>query len=576
MNPSDPTLTPRPSPTPARRGIGRTTAIGARTLTAGTATSPTTNPATATEAMEPPPRAPAGARPATPAADTPATAADERPLYQQLADRLAQLMDSGALAAGTRLPSVREAAAEQLVSVSTVLQAYRLLEDQARIEVRPRSGYFVRRTPDRQPARDGAVNADGSPPAPGGARRSGRRTALAEPAPSHPPVDAQDVGISALTEQVMRAAADPAVISFGAACPEPELFDQERLRRALSQATLRHRGSLQLYPPPLGHEGLRQAIARRSLSMGCTLRPQDIVLTSSCTASVALCLQTVTRPGDTVALESPTCFSFLQMLEALHLKALEIPTHPRHGLSVDALALALRTQPVRAVLAVPTLQNPLGASMPLVERQRLAELLAEHQVPLIEDVIFNALAEREEHRRTVKSFDREGLVMLCGGFSKTLAPGLRVGWLEAGRHTEALRRRQAAMIGGHTGVVEAAMADLLEQPGMQAQLRRLRNTHAPRIAEGRTLIAELFPAGTRVTDPAGGIMLWVELPPRFDTLALFHAALAEGICIAPGAMFSASTRYRHCLRLSVSAPWTPARRAALARLGELIAAQQDN
>ncbi|MEY4416538.1 MAG: hypothetical protein RIQ53_3831, partial [Pseudomonadota bacterium] len=447
--------------------------------------------------------------------------------------------------------------------------------DQARIEVRPRSGYFVRRTPDRRPDPEAAPPADGSRPATAaGSRRTARRHAPAEPAASHPPVDAQDVGISALTEQVMRAAADPAVISFGAAGPEPELFDQERLRRALSQATLRHRGSLQLYPAPLGHEGLRQALARRSLSMGCTLRPQDIVLTSSCTASVALCLQTVTRPGDTVALESPTCFSFLQLLEALHLKALEIPTHPRHGLSVDALALALRTQPVRAVLAVPTLQNPLGACMPLAERQRLADLLAEHQVPLIEDVIFNALAEREEHRRTVKSFDREGLVMLCGGFSKTVAPGLRVGWVEAGRHTEVLRRRQAALAGGHTGVVEAAMADLLEQPGMQAQLRRLRSTHAPRIAEGRSLIAERFPQGTRVTDPAGGLMLWVELPADVDTLALFHAALAEGICIAPGAMFSASNRYRHCLRLSVGAPWTPARRAALARLGELVAAQR--
>lgn len=463
------------------------------------------------------------------------------PLYRQLAERLALAIRQGALRPGSRLPSLRQAAREHQVSVATVVQAYHALEDARLVRANARSGHVVL-----------------SPP-----------RALPEPDTSAPPHAPLAVDISSLTDRVMAAMDEPGMVSFGAACPQAELFDVERLRRAMAQATLRQRALLGRYPQVPGELAARQAIAQRALAWGCTLNPADIQLTNSCTESVALALRAVTRPGDTVALESPTCHSFLQMLEALHLKALEIPTHPRHGLSVDALALALRTHPVRAVLAVPTLQNPLGASMPQTERRRLAELLARHQVPLIEDAIFNDLAERDEHRRTVKSFDREGWVMLCSSYSKTLAPGLRIGWIEAGRFATTVRRHASVMGGGHTPVVQAALARLLTQPGYEPHLRRLRQALAARVDEARGLIAAHFPPGTRVTDPPGGIMLWVELPPQADGLALFSACLAEGICIAPGTMFSATGGYRHCVRLSFGSGWGEAQRQALQRVGAL-------
>ncbi|NRF69011.1 PLP-dependent aminotransferase family protein [Aquincola sp. S2] len=467
------------------------------------------------------------------------------PLYLQLADRLALAIRSGALGHGDRLPSVRQCAREQSVSVATVLQAYRHLEDARLVEARPKSGYFV---------------AAALPPP------------LQEPDTSAPPADSLAVDVASLTERVMQMAADPHTLSFGAACPAPEFYDQERLRRALTQATRRHRALLCQYPQAGGNESARRAIARRALPWGCSLDPRDIVLTDGTTDAIGLCLQTVTRPGDIVALESPTSFGFLQVLQALHLRALEIPTHPRHGLSVDALALALQTQPVRALLAVPTLSNPLGASMPLGERKRLAQLLAEHQVPMIEDAIYNDWSERDEHRRAVRSFDTEGLVMLCSSFSKTVAPGLRIGWVDAGRFTPALRRLKAALSGGHTTVAELAMADLLQQPGYEPQLRRMRQTIARRVDDARRLIAESFPRGTRVTDPPGGIMLWLELPPAIDSLALFRACLEERICIAPGTMFSATDRYRHCIRLSVGGRWDDAQRQALRRIGAIAGA----
>ncbi len=471
-----------------------------------------------------------------------ADAGSAAPLYQQLTERLTDAIRSGALRPGSRLTSVRQAARDHQVSVATVLLAYRQLEDAQLVRAVPKSGYFVASSP----------------------------RALLEPATSAPPPDALAVDVSSLSERVLQLAADPQVVSFGTACPAPDMYPQERIRRALSQATLRQRALLVKYPLVPGEDALRGAIARRALGMGCTLDPRDIVITNGCNESVRLCLQAVTKPGDTVALESPTSFGFLQILEALHLKALEIPTHPRHGLSVDALDLALQTQPVRALLAVPTLQNPLGASMPLAERRRLAQLLARHQVPLIEDVIYNDLAERDEHRRAVKAFDTDGLVMLCGSHSKTVAPGLRIGWLEAGRFGTPVRRLKAALSGANTPVVEMAMADLLTQPGYEPHLRRLRQAIAPRIAEARALIAEHFPRGTRVTDPQGGIMLWVELPTSVDSLLVFKACLDEGICVAPGTMFSATDRYRHCLRISVGSGWGDAQRLALRRVGVMV------
>ena len=257
----------------------------------------------------------------------------------------------------------------------------------------------------------------------------------------------------------------------------------------------------------------------------------------------------------------------------MHLRALEDPHRIRApGLSLDALQLAFDTQPVKAVLAVPTLSNPIGASMPLAERKRLAQMVAERGIPLIEDVLYNDLAEQDDRRRAVKAFDTTGHVMVCGSFSKTVAPGIRLGWVEAGRWGAQVRRLKAVHSGGHTELLELAMADLLTQAGSESAYRQLRATIAARVDEARGLIAESFPRGTRVTDPAGGYILWVELPPGSDSLALFHACLAEHICFAPGTMFSATDRYRRCLRLGVGGRWDAEQRAGLRRIGELARA----
>jgi DNA-binding transcriptional MocR family regulator len=472
-------------------------------------------------------------------------------LYLEVAENIARSIRSGVLARGERMPSVRTLALQQGVSVSTAIQAYRALEDARLIESRPRSGTFV----------------------------AARPAPLPEPETTRPPVASQPVQASALAVRVMQLATDARYVSFGAACPGPELFDHDRIRRAVTRAALRHRDHLTRYAFGTGQEPLRRAIARHALAMGCQLDPERIVVTNGCRDALVLGLRAITQPGDVVALESPTYFGLLEILRHLGLRALEIPTHPRHGLALDALQLALDTQPVKAVLAVPTLSNPIGANMPVAERKRLVRLLAAHDVPLVEDVIYNDLCEQAEWRRAVRSFDSNGLVLLCGSFSKTLAPGVNLGWIEPGRWFQRVAELKGATSGSQTAVLELAMAELLTQPGNESNYRQLRAAFARRVDEARAIVGQSFPRGTRVTDPPGGYILWLELPDAVDAQALFEACLVEHIVIAPGGMFSSTDRYRHCVRLGVAGTWGDAQRQALRRVGAIaraMAAEADS
>ncbi len=468
---------------------------------------------------------------------------DTAPLYRQVADQLHDLIRAGTLRAGDRVPSVRRLSHQQGVSVSTVLQAYQQLEDIGVIEARPQSGYYVRRA----------------------------LAPVDEPQTSRPPQRALTVEVNALAEAVLSVANDPKVVSFGSACPSGELFPLERVRRVLSSRARRARDALGRYGLPPGAEPLRRVIARRALEWGCRIDHRNIVTTSGCMEAINLCLRAVTKPGDLVALESPTYFGFLQILEMLGLRALEIPTHPRSGISLEALELALAEHPVKAVLVMPNISNPIGATMSDAAKKRLVEMLAAKNVPMIEDAIYTDLHFGGASPRAAKAFDRDGNVMLVSSFSKTLAPGLKVGWVEPGRWRDRIRTLKFVTSGGQTEIVELTTAELLESGGLERSLRQLRRKFEAQVDAARGVIAESFPRGTKVSRPSGGYILWVELPPErkggCDAVALFERLLGRGITIAPGPMFSATQRYRNCMRISVGHPWNERFEKALAEVG---------
>ncbi len=463
--------------------------------------------------------------------------------YEKLADEIAELIRSGVLAPGQRVPSVRHASRAHGVSPSTVFQAYYLLEDRGLIQARARSGYFVREHAQRP---------------------------LPEPEPGSLAPQTTEVDVSELVFSVLGSLKDPQTVPFGSAFPSPDLFPLARLARSMGHGLRTLSPHEVIADMTAGNPDLRRQIALRYMAGGVLLPMEELVITNGAMEALNLCLQCVTRPGDLVAIESPAFYACLQVLERLKLKAVEIPVHPREGIDLKALADSLQRLPIKACWIMSSLQNPLGASLSEANKAALYELLQRHQVPLIEDDVYAELYYGQQPPRPVKSFDRDGLVMHCGSFSKSLAPGYRVGWVAGGRHAEQISRLKLMTTLSPSVPAQAAIADYLQHGGYDRHLRRLR--HALEMQQGAMLAsaARHFPRQTRVTRPTGGYFLWFEFPEQVDSLQLFRLALAQGISLAPGPIFSASRRFGHCARLNHGHPWTPQSEDAMALLGRIL------
>ena len=464
-------------------------------------------------------------------------------LYEALAGELARLVQAGTLRLGDRLPSVRRMSQQKTLSLTTVLQAYRLLEDQGIIEARPQSGYYVR----------------GALPQP---------AALPEPELPQTIADPEHVQVDELVMRVVRDAMRSGLVQFGAALPAPELLPTARINRILARVARENPQAANTVGLPEGMLELRTQVARRMLDIGCALQPDDFVITNGCTEAIHLALQATCRPGDLVAVESPTYFGILQALEAQGLRALEIPTHTRDGISLEALSFALEHHPVRAVVAVTNFSNPLGSCMPEENKRALVDLLARYEIPLIEDDIYGELAFRGQRPGVAKLYDRRGLVLLCSSFSKDISPSYRVGWIAPGRYQARVEQLKMATNIATSVLPQMAIAQFLESGGYDSHLRTIRRAYAQKVNEMVQSVLNHFPAGTRVSTPTGGFVIWVQLPGEVDSLVLYQRALAAGITLAPGYIFSASDKYRHFIRLN-AAYMNFAGERALAHLGEL-------
>lgn len=468
-------------------------------------------------------------------------------LYEKFADEIAQLIRTGVLAANQKAPSVRSASRTYGVSQATVYQAYYLLEGRGLLQARPRSGYFV---------------------------RSQAKGLLAEPQISKKIADSTDVDVSELVFSVLSSIKDPNTIPFGSAFPSPELFPLGSLARSMGRAVHSLSAHSILSDMTAGNENLRRQIALRYMISGAILSSDELVITNGALEALNLCLQVTTKPGDLVAIESPTFYAALQILERLKLKAVEIPVHPREGIHLPTLEDSLARLPIKACWFMSSFHNPLGASLSDDKKQHLYNLLERYQVPLIEDDVYAELYFANQPPRSIKSFDRSGLVMHCGSFSKNLAPGYRVGWVSGGRYSEVIHRLKLMTTISPSVPAQAAIADYLQHGGYERHLRKLRATLELQQHAMLDAIARHFPSGTRVTQPNGGYFLWLELPGNINSLQLFSLALAQGISIAPGPIFSATKRFENCVRLNYGHPWNAQAENAIVLLGKIVASLQ--
>lgn len=462
-------------------------------------------------------------------------------LYEEMAGKVAGMVDEGAFKPGDKVPSIRELSKQFQVSINTVKMAYGYLEDRRIIEARPQSGYYVcAKLPD----------------VPG------------EPDMSIPDFNPAEISSGELVLRIMGDVIHPEQVQFGAAIPDPDLIPTDKLNRILYSETRRFRSESTGYAISPGNKRLRTQIAQRMMKAGCTLSPEDIVITTGASEAVFLALRAICKPGDTLAIGSPIYFNFIEMIKELGLKVIEIPSSPKDGMSIDTLRFALEKNKVHACMVISNFNNPLGCTMSDENKKELVSLLDRHNIPLIEDDINGDLSFQGERPSVAKSWDKKGNVLLCSSFSKTIAPGYRIGWIAPGKYKAGVIKQKLVTNVATASPTQLAISEFLVSGGYEHHLRSIRKVYAKKVAQMSEAVGTYFPDGTKVTRPDGGFTLWLELPEKIDSLTLYGMAQKEGISIAPGSIFSATGKFKNCMRLNAGF-WSEANRWALKKLGKM-------
>jgi DNA-binding transcriptional MocR family regulator len=470
-------------------------------------------------------------------------------LYEKLADDIAQSIDDGVLKKGEKIPSVRTTSRDRSVSASTVFQAYYLLEARGLIRARERSGYYV----------TDKINSLPQLPSP----------------KEQDSIEVMEVEVSELIFDILESVKSRDVIPLGSAFPSPLLFPLHKLANAIAYSTKKMDPWLSVDTLSLGLERLRRQISLRYMVDGTHITPSEIVATNGALEGLNLCLMAVTKPGDTVLIESPSFYAALQSIERLGLKAVEVSSHPKFGIDLIAMEKAIKQHRPSACWIMTNFQNPLGSLLSDNKKKDLVSIITKHQIPLIEDDVYGELYFGKKRPLSAKYFDKEGYVMHCSSFSKCLAPGYRIGWVAPGRYKKEVARIKLTTSISASVPAQLALATYLEGGGYDKHLRNIRHSLLINQIKFIEAIEKYFPRGTRLTAPEGGYFLWIKLPDGTDALHIQREALLEGISIAPGPIFSAQRKFSEYIRLNYGHTWCSNIDSALCMLGTIIKKSQN-
>ncbi|SHN41955.1 DNA-binding transcriptional regulator, MocR family, contains an aminotransferase domain [Duganella sacchari] len=466
-------------------------------------------------------------------------------LYETLAAYIASQIAQGVIREGEKIPSVRQTSQHHNLSVSTVIRAFLLLESQGLIESRPQSGYFVRRKPAMQ-----AAGAAGEPLAPAELARGAT-------------LDTSEFVLTTLRS------INQGSVPLGSPYPDPAVFPWARLNQ-YANSLARRVGQMGMTAdlPPGNPELIRQ-IARRHLENGLPVDASEIIVTTGATEALNLCLQAVAPPGSVIAVESPTYYALIQAIERMGMQVLEIDTDPVQGIDLAALERAIVENGVAACMVMPNFQNPLGFQMSDERKRAMVALLARHDVPVIENDVYHELYYGDVHPTSLKNYDTQGLVLHCNSFSKTLSPANRIGWALPGRYRAQVEKLKFLNTLNTPALPQLAIAEYLQNDGYDYHLRKVRKAYAQQASIMASAVRRFFPAGTSVSTPAGGYVLWVNLPDGVRALELYARAQERGISVGAGNIFATGDAFQHCIRLNYSYRWTPEVEAAVRTLGLL-------
>jgi DNA-binding transcriptional MocR family regulator len=465
--------------------------------------------------------------------------------YIEVADRIETLIQKKVMKVGDKLLSVRALSKEQGISLSTAFQAYYLLESKGLIEARPQSGYYIKYSPEH---------------------------ILHLPKVSDPIDEAVPVSVDEMINSVYtNLNSGENILNFSMAMPSISLLPTAKLNKAVVQAIRESKSSCLNYEHIQGNASLRKQIARQAFNWGGTPSEDDIVVTAGAIEALSLCVKAITKPGDAVAIESPTYFAIFQVMESHGLKVVEIPTDPVLGLDLDYLEQAIPRFDIKACLFVNNFNNPLGSCMPDDRKKRMVEMLAKKEIPLIEDDIYGELYFGKTRPKTCKSFDKKGLVLHCASFSKSLAPGYRVGWTIPGKFKDKVIRLKRMHTVSTNTLAQAAVANFLSNGRFELHLRHLRKALHTQSLRYIQAVSEYFPEDTRISRPQGGFTLWLEMNEKINAYKLHKRAVQKhNIGIAPGQIFSSQGLFENCFRLSYGEPWSDKVEEGIKTLGKMV------
>jgi DNA-binding transcriptional MocR family regulator len=464
------------------------------------------------------------------------------PLYEQLAANLHGLILKSVYLEGERVPSVRQTSQHHRVSVTTVLKAYLLLESRGVIESRPQSGYFVR-------------------PRSGGVLQN-------VPKPREVSVSSDADG-SRLVLSTLRSIQSKDAAPLGSPYPDQSQFPWQKINQYVHAISRRQVEWNIADDLPPGNPALIREIAKRYMEHGMAVDPGEIVVTAGATEALNLCLQAVAKPGDAIAIESPAHYTMLHAIERMGMHAVEIRTDPTTGMNLMELERAIDTRNVQACMVMPNFQNPLGFQMSDARKRALVDLISRRELPVIENDVYSELYFGDTHPTALKTYDTKGLVLHCSSFSKALTSAVRIGWTMAGRYRSEVEKLKFVGMHSTSSISQMAITEYLRNDGYDHHLRKVRRLYQQQAKIMAYAVQRFFPVRTRVSTPAGGYVMWVELPGEADSTLLYGAALERGITVAPGRLFSISEKYRNCIRLNYSYPWTPRMERAVETLGQL-------
>lgn len=462
--------------------------------------------------------------------------------YRQVMDVIISMMDNGLLNPGDKVPSLRKMSEDQGVSLSTAMQAYMELESIGRLEARPQSGFYVS----------------------GGAAVSTEPLTLTKPSDEPTQVKKSD-----LIQTILDVLAVPDIIPLGCALPSTDMLPHKELTSIMRRLLAEDTGSMVEYGDVHGNAFLRQQLAIYMNMNGNSVSPDSLIITNGASEAMTMALRAVTRPGDLVMMESPSYFGFMHLLETAKVYALELPTCPEAGIVFDDFSKAVDRYDIKAILVQPNYGNPTGHVYPEDVRMKMVELCNRRNIPLIEDDINGDFTFSGRRSSNLKKYDKNGNVIHISSFSKSLAPGYRVGWVEPGRYYDDILRQKIAGSMSTNEIPQLTLAHYLASGKFSRHIRRMSSTLKTQVDTYSFNILKHFPEGTKITRPQGGFVLWVELPEKVDTMNMYPRALKEKISFSPGGIFTSQQKYGNFMRINCGFPWEKRMEKAIIRLGDM-------